>query len=301
MITKPTVFILGAGASTPYGFPQGKELFWEVISNALRKEGAEFLSKIGYSKEEIEQFRNALFGSGRESVDAFLEHRREFIDIGKAAMAYILVAKEKEHILYEEGTGRWYKFLYDKLNTSFDKFGNNRVSFIIYNYDRSLEHFLYNSLKTSYNKPDEECAEELRKIRIIHLHGRLGRLPWQLVPGAERTYHPHTEPNIIKESAQEIKIIHERTNVDEDIEFRQASGLLGQAERVYFLGFGYNRINLKRLNVNSWVTANIVGGSTYGFVENEVAEISDAFGVSVELDDKHSDVLMFLRRRVEWS
>ena len=32
MITKPTVLVLGAGASNPYGYPLGGELLGDVIS-----------------------------------------------------------------------------------------------------------------------------------------------------------------------------------------------------------------------------------------------------------------------------
>ena len=37
MITHPTVFILGAGASKPYGFPTGKELRVQIITEFVNE------------------------------------------------------------------------------------------------------------------------------------------------------------------------------------------------------------------------------------------------------------------------
>ncbi len=300
MITKPTVFILGAGASAPYGFPLGNNLFWSVINNALEGAGGNVLTQMDYSKEEIGRFRKDLLGSGRLSVDAFLEHRQELIPIGKAAMAYILIAQEREDVLYGEGEGTWYKYLYDKLSTSFEEFGNNTISVITYNYDRSLEHFLFNSLRKSYNKPEYRCVEQLRKIPIIHLHGRLGHLPWQDEQGSGRAYHPHTEAGIIEQYAEEIRIIHEDINLDSDPEFVEARELLRNAEQVYFLGFGYDATNLRRLRVDEWVSTPIIRGSTYGLVRNEHKGIHRAFNGKIELDNISYDVFDFLKNHVEW-
>ena len=50
---------------------------------------------------------------------------------------------------------------------------------IVDHFDRSLEHFLFSSLQRTYGAKDSDVAEVLEKIRIIHLDGRLGYLPWQ--------------------------------------------------------------------------------------------------------------------------
>jgi|HubBroStandDraft_6_1064221.scaffolds.fasta_scaffold4424063_1 hypothetical protein len=39
------------------------------------------------------------------------------------------------------------------------------------------------ALKNSHNKSDDSVAETLSKIEIVHLHGRLGYLPWQKQAG----------------------------------------------------------------------------------------------------------------------
>ena len=57
--------------------------------------------------------------------------------------------------------------------TSFEDFHTNKVSFVTFNYDRSLEHFLCRSLANSFAKTEAEAGEVISKIPIIHLHGRL--------------------------------------------------------------------------------------------------------------------------------
>ncbi len=97
MLTEPTVIVLGAGASCPFGYPLGKELVRLVIhalggaNNSVYKT----LRNLGNTDEDISRFRYSLQYSASFSVDAFLEHNREFEQMGKAAMALILKSFEK--------------------------------------------------------------------------------------------------------------------------------------------------------------------------------------------------------------
>jgi hypothetical protein len=91
-----TVFILGAGASAVFGFPTGQGLC-KLVCEELRADGeygSALRDNTAFGDEEINRFCRELLLSAQPSVDAFLEHRREFLDLGKAAMALILVRKE---------------------------------------------------------------------------------------------------------------------------------------------------------------------------------------------------------------
>src|SRR3989344_1691894 len=248
MITKPTVLILGAGASAPYGFPVGTQL-WEELCDKLKTGHLyDFLLSNGFSADDILNFRKNLFESGKTSIDAFLEHRTEFLDIGKLAIATVLTSYENSETLYDAGVDKWYKFLYEKMNVSSpEEFANNKISIITFNYDRSIEHFLFNSLKNTYGKSDEDCAREISKIKIIHLHGSLGYLPWQDKDG--KHYQKDNSPEDIIRAAKNIRIIHE--NIDMNTDFIDARKILAEAERVYILGFGYHEINVQRLGIKN--------------------------------------------------
>jgi hypothetical protein len=179
MITKPTVLVLGAGASMDYGYPSGAGLLENILKQNNSSEWKWLFRQKEISNNDIEQYRNALYLSQQPSVDAFLEHRPEFIDIGKLTMALYLMSCEEEVVLYDFGirTKGWYHYLLNSINTGFDEFVENKLSIITFNYDRSLEYFLFTALKNTYNKSDDVIAEVVKKIPIIHVHGYLGPLP----------------------------------------------------------------------------------------------------------------------------
>lgn len=274
MITKRTVLILGAGASVPYKFPSGLQLIQVICSKLSSEDSSEFrlLSQCTPKIRDIIRFKDALSRSGQPSVDAFLEHRTEFIEIGKTAIALALLPFERTAALFEgKRQENWYQYLFGRVSTWFDKLGENKLSIITFNYDRSLEHYFFTALKNSHAMSENACAEKLSSIPIIHVHGKLGPLPWEVTvnPEAVASYSPpdnavpydsFSDPRFTSHKKYEryktnwltlarnnIKIIHE--SIENDEEFDKAHELLKAAEKVYFLGFGYHEINLKRLNV----------------------------------------------------
>lgn len=298
MITKPTVLILGAGASAPYEFPMGEEL-WEILCNDLQSGYLhDFLLSNGFNADDILSFRDNLFESGKISIDAFLEHRKEFLKIGKLAIATVLTKYEDGNILFNSGKGKWYKYLFDKINSpSFEKFSDNKISIITFNYDRSFEHFLFNSVQKSYGKSDEECAVVISKIPIIHLHGRLGYLPWQNKNG--RHYKKDNSKEDIIKSADEIKIIHE--DIDRDSEFLEARERMKEAERIYILGFGYNEINVQRLGIRDLMAdGKKIIGTAKGFMGQEFENKKKICNNKVVLPNVYDDSLDFLRGYAEF-
>lgn len=256
MIEDYTVFILGAGASIPYNYPSGSKLKETVFSILGSSDTIRKMESMGFDKEYISAFRRGLKFSATSSVDSFLEHRPEFIDIGKITMAQVLIPIENENTLFKDGTDKWYPYLFENLITpSFDAFDNNKVCFITFNYDRSLEQFLFIALKNRYGKTDDECASKLRKIPILHLHGKLNDLPWQDKGG--RSYDGKiSSDNVLTRAAEEIKIIHE--DIKDDRLFRRAHNYIESADNIFLLGFGYHRPNLDRLNLNNFAEEDIL-------------------------------------------
>ncbi len=206
------------------------------------------LNLCGRQAEEIKHFADILRLSGQPSVDAFLERRpEEFLQIGKEAIACALAPLENEGSLFDPTKrNHWYRYLFNKMQAdSLGEFGNNKISFITFNYDRSLEHFLFVSLKHSYGRSDAETAEVLRTIPIIHVYGQLGKyLP---LDKTGRQYGNQVDSGVISRCVAEIKIAHESASGGT---FSKAHEVLGQAEKVCFLGFGYYRINLERLQLS---------------------------------------------------
>ncbi|MBI3703464.1 MAG: hypothetical protein HY244_06360 [Rhizobiales bacterium] len=299
MLTKPTVFILGAGASAAFDFPTGLGLCKRVVERLTTNTTVQILGDAGFSFDQIKDFQNALLFSGKNSVDAFLEHRTEYLSIGKAAMAEALIGFEQPNGLFGHWENNWLRYLYERLNSSFDDFSTNRVAFITFNYDRSLEYFLCTALQFTYGKSAESCATELNKIPIIHLHGRLGFLPWDS-GGSSRHYRPEIDQRALEVSIQNIKIIHEDISDGRDRDFENAKRIIGEAERIYFLGFGYNEMNMQRLAIDS-IPPGKAWGTAHGVIGTERARIAQTGGSKICLAHAHEDCFVFLRNYVSWN
>jgi len=193
--------------------------------------------------------------------------------------------------------------LSERLNQSFDEFENNKLSIITFNYDRSLEHYLFNSLLNWHGRSVDECIEKLAKVPIIYVYGQLGAIPYP--QRGCRAYLPHGEDekkvldallNAVLEAAHGITLLHERAS-----DLTEARKLLTAAERVCFLGFSYQASNLARLQLEDSVLNRWVFGTVLHFEAGEVKKTERCLNEtmlsgSVTLDD--ADNLTVLRRHL---
>jgi hypothetical protein len=308
MIERKLVLVLGAGASMPFGFPSGYGLMREIVdqlkphgTQGSRILGQPMLSALvsaGFDRDFIEAFRSALEKSGKRSVDAFLEHRNQFIDVGKTAIAFALIPKEREELLFSPKGLNWYEYFFNRLNARFEDFDKNSISILTFNYERSLEYYLFTALKNAYGKTSEECASKMRSIPILHLYGKLGGLPGLEEEGLSFGAAPN--PDNLKKGAAGIQIIHE--DLSRNPVFQQAHELLQDAERICFLGFGYDFTNLERLMAyNVSASQHICGtavdleGRECHFIQQKFRQLGFSNSIS-RLDNNCNDSLEFLRR-----
>lgn len=272
MITTQTVFILGAGASVPYEFPSGDKLVKDICS--MRQEEIDLLHLVsGEGKQIVVEFLNSLKKS-QITVDTFLGQRQSLEKIGKTAIAMNVLKYEYEDHLYKTNNDdHWYQFLLERMHASFDEFGDNKVGFITFNYDRSLEQFLFNALKHGHGASDETVAIMLARIPIIHVHGQLGSLAWQTKESElVRDYDPTLEIDAIRIAADGIRVISE--NIDDTPQFREALQLLENSERIIFLGFQYHPENMRRLKIPHERGKKMIG-TCYDFTEEQAGVLSD--------------------------
>jgi len=247
VITKRTVLVLGAGASSHYGFPLGEGLRDRVCGLANDNVLVVACNESGLDRSDLQDFTETLIHIGYTSVDWFLEEWQSYTDVGKLAIAAALIPIEKPERLFppEATGGHWYEQLVNLMDAGSDAFAENRLSVITFNYDRSLEHYLWTVLKTRHRGDEERAARDFRSVEIVHVHGSLGAFPLPGSPG--HAYAPNKDPKTIRDCADKIIVVGEAE--DSASEFGRARELLGEAERVVFLGFGYHEESVRRLGI----------------------------------------------------
>lgn len=295
MIKLRTVLILGAGASKPYCFPTGRELLIK-IRKALDPKGTSDLRSnlvnFGIDDNHINDFHRELMYSDPPSVDAFLEHRTEFLKVGKLAITLSLIPCEKDKTLFERELKEpsWYQYLFERLYTpSLDDFRWNKLSIITFNYDRSIEHYLFSVLKHRYGISEEECKEKMKIIPILHVHGRIGALPWQ--EESARLYSPKVHRNVKKVSEQ-IKVV--TGDLEPSPEFTLAYTWMDIAEKIVFLGFGYHEANLRRLRIDEFKRKSM-SGTCQGLGKSDIRIIGSKW--NIQFFEETPEIIKFLRDR----
>ena len=137
-------------------------------------------------------------------------------------------------------------------------------------------------------------SEVLRGIRIVHVHGQLGYLPWQ-DPGG-RPYESVFDTDETRARAEKIKIIYEAIDADED--FVVAQDILRDTERVHFLGFGYHETNMRRLGF-PWPEKKEVRGSCFQLTSHEKKQIVGKYE-NLRLMDDGWNCYQYLRNVVHF-
>lgn len=253
MITTPTVLVLGAGASRPYGYPTGRELVTKVAKD-FRNTGS-ILHKLftkcgeeGLAAECVDILR----ASYMPSIDLFLSERKEYAEIGKRIIAAALIEYERTKLgeLSRKAEMRWYERLWHQIMARPSSFlHNNALSVVTFNYDRSLEAFLHLAFKHSYGVNDAEAQECMEAVDVVHVYGSLHPTAF----GSPETPDYGTEKGVfgcssIAKCAARLRIVGETGPSQGSADpFYLARQQLGQAKRICILGFGYHESNLKPL------------------------------------------------------
>lgn len=301
------VFILGAGASCPYGYPAGVRLR-ELIchSDGFIKEYNDYLGKnptAQKNKPDIIQFKNTFFESGITSIDLFMSKNPKLASIGKYIIAFEIFRSERESCFaekakweqerwertrstedsrarkYYEGRARfvggdWYSYIYNRFleersgEDGLPDFTGDRLAFITFNYDRSFEQFLYQSLRNSFAEiPEERIVQSLSQLKILHAYGQIMPLKWQ-DPQQGVDYKPQKMcESLLRMAADNVKTIYEQKV---GAEIREARELIAMAQRIFFLGFGYARENMEILGLSTSISPDCqVYGTAYGLIEEE--------------------------------
>jgi hypothetical protein len=296
MFKRRTLFIVGAGASVEVGMPVGINLAKRIAKLVDFKaaepgpnQGDGDMHFLGQFHRRFPGTINAYRQAGwairdgvrlTHSIDDFLDmhNGNETIQrMGKAAIVQTILTAETSSSLFFNPYS--YQETFNKIeDTWFMKFfrllgrginlGNareifERVSFIIFNYDRCIEHFLINALSLVYTIPLDEAASIVADLDIIHPYGTVGELPL-LSKTDPVPYGPLRDGNFdYTVLAERIKTYTEQIGGAE--ETNAIRNEMRRADCIVFLGFGYHEQNLALLNPGEQLKSVPVFGTARGF------------------------------------
>jgi hypothetical protein len=219
------------------------------------------------------------------------------MDIGKISIARMLISYEIDNNL-RVTENNWYMYLFDRMNISFGQLDQNNISFITFNYDRSLEYFLFEAIKNQFGKEPSECTEMMKNFPIVHLYGQLDPLPWQERGGKKYSSTENLHERLMA-APENIKLISDERDIEESEEFKEAYKLIELADRIFFLGFSFDETNLKRLNITLMNTKEIIA-TKHGLEVARSNWVKEYFAKRscVNMDIVNEDALSLLQKRL---
>lgn len=226
------------------------------------------------------------------SIDNFLhshQHDEQVVELGKLAIAICILRAERRSHLFEpvgsleaitgsyrvptpsiKGKGlqkTWYpafaRLLMSGVQRSNIGQSLDSVSFVVFNYDRCLEHFIWMAIQDYFDVDGDEASTVLDSVQFSHPYGSLGLLPWR---GFEQTSLPLGGGD----GLDYWKIGGRLKTFTETVRSQMIDSVtnsVGDAETILILGFGYLDQNLQLLTPGVHKRAQRVISTAYGISE----------------------------------
>lgn len=337
MIQANTVIVLGAGASFDYGLPLGSQLTKDAI-NYLRSHQETVHDEFLRTRTDINGFSkiaSVIEKSRTPTLDAFIEKNLKFAGPLKSAIAGVLLAKEDRVISDLSFPERdWIAWLYhNRMESSPEKFIDNKIAFVSFNYDRIphalLARFMANTHELNIataieivgsavgiGMPQENFGfqpDDVLVERFMYVHGQLGTelsprgttLAFQnkLDQSLPQTVDPNqvVDQKYLKEISSGIETISESDRVQDGNANERMKILFENAEKIIFLGMGYHSPNLAKLGftkeyfLNNKSKSKFIGGTGMGLSERDREYLYMFFGNNFELGRNDQDCLSYLQ------
>lgn len=281
-LSKPpqkTLLIVGAGASNEVGLPVGSDLKSSIVDAlSYHKQGGGIRDEIidraivslaNREPAQIHQYREACGHicnamPQAKSIDNFIDQHsgNKRIELcGKLAIVRTILKAESQSNLFVDPsniynkvrfedvektwfTGFW-KLLTENCSVSDLEERLASVAFVIFNYDRCIEHYLYHSLQNVYRIDAENAARLVADIEIYHPYGTVGSLPWQSAANSI-VYGGTPTVNQLLELVGKIKTFTEGTD-EKSSDVVAIRGHMKMSPRLVFLGFAFHKLNMELL------------------------------------------------------
>lgn len=272
-----TIFVIGAGASAEANLPVGEALK-EQIARLLDIRFKHFDQNTGdllisaafrHISNDINPHLQASWTirDGMPisiSIDNFLHaHNGNTLieQCGKIAITRAILDAESKSLMYtnyrelQKGfdlsklKDTWYVKLWQLIsegcNINDIKTRFQEIGFIVFNYDRCLEHFLFNAIQRYFNVNEQCAAEILENCWIYHPYGQVGELPYSDKKTAV-SFGCEPDPNQLVKISNSIKTFTESTD-ESSKEILELRNKISQTDKLVCLGFAFHAQNVEIL------------------------------------------------------
>jgi hypothetical protein len=276
MFSLPTLFIIGAGANAEFGMPTGADLkeqiakdvdfrrghdglligdrgLYELLANRFRQSSDVYIAGAIELSQQIPQF---------PSIDEALHWfsgRSEIVTLGKVCIVRNILAAERRSRIAnakrEPSASRTYPELWanEFLSMAVGSFKREQhaeifaqVRLINFNYDRAVEHYLFNALGANFGLTEPEAVAAISGLKVIRPYGLVAALPWKdengAIPFGADLGNDHERLFMASEN---IRTYTEQTGAHLQTDIREA---VGQSHVIVILGFGFHQQNMAILN-----------------------------------------------------
>jgi hypothetical protein len=306
MFKRKTLFVVGAGASKEVGLPDGSGLAAKIAEKLnIRFAAGEIVSgdadlyhqvsqKHPQDHQHYQPVARTIAGGLplANSIDDYLDLHSDnapLVRMGKVAIVKAVLEAERGSKLYIDRREQrpidftllsptWFVKFLKMLGRGVVK-NNARqifdsVSFIVFNYDRCVEHFLLHALQPLYGIQEQEAGQILSDLHIIHPYGLVGDLPLPSVrPGVPFGGDGlDSVENYVTLSDQIRTYTEQMTDGTMAAQIRQE---VLDAECIVFLGFAYHAQNLNLLKPPDPIPQKPVFGTAFGMSDSDATVVRD--------------------------
>lgn len=283
-ITSFITFVLGAGSSFEVDMPTGTELK-SRIAKALSLKEDDFGRHIGGDdqlREALDQLaqrtdepaaKARYFSAAKlicggmpqaPSIDNFIDSHRsnpQIAEVGKLAIASEILKAERASKLFisprnihnkldfQRVSDSWFNSFFQllALNAQEEDLAERlqRVRVVSFNYDRTIEHFLFHSIQNYYGCSPDRAADILKHLTVLHPYGKVGHLPWQNT-GVCVPFGGDIHSSALLQVSKGLRTFTEGTS-DTESQIESIRSAVFDAEILTFLGFAYHELNLELL------------------------------------------------------
>ena len=295
MITTPTTFVVGAGASSDYGLPTSDQL--RKLANELKPEHTSFqmiLAADLCTPQQLNKILDDLRSQGTRSIDEFLFARQDdtlTMKVGRTLIALLLGSHfpdvRSPDSLVTEPTDWLGHIIYKMWSGAPDcqafVQGNAEVRFVTFNFDSIIEDRFEKALRNLYGAADAHLQNAVKAIhgQIIHVHGRFPPAPGSRLQSGLRVPDDTNDwIEWLSSASSEIRVVMDQ--IDANI-LTASQRAVRRSKILCFLGFAYANDNLARLGLPKVLYREVddepvnrdIYGTAYGIPPGEQARITN--------------------------